>query len=96
MKEWMKELTIDDLDEKNSEIAKLIGMDNFLLLCEYFGGTRLYINKLDHVTSILRNRKIREEYNGYNLQQIVRQYNLTEIQIQRIIKDDLTDEREVK
>lgn len=81
----MKELTLNELDEKNNEIAKIIGIDNLLLLCEYFGGTRLYINKLDHVTAILRNRKIKEEYNGYNSQQMVRKYNLTENQIQRII-----------
>lgn len=81
----MKELTLNELDEKNNEIAKIIGIDNLLLLCEYFGGTRLYINKLDHVTAILRNRKIKEEYNGYNSQQMVRKYNLTENQIQRIL-----------
>lgn len=85
MEEWMKELTLNELDEKNSEIAKIIGIYNLLLLCEYFGGTRLYINKLDHVTAILRNRKIKEEYNGYNSQQMVRKYNLTENQIQRIL-----------
>lgn len=85
MEEWMKELTLNELDEKNNEIAKIIGIDNLLLLCEYFGGTRLYINKLDHVTAILRNRKIKEEYNGYNSQQMVRKYNLTENQIQRIL-----------
>ncbi len=84
----MKEITLNDLDEKNSEIAKLIGMDNFLLLCEYFGGTRIYINKLDHVTAVVRNRKIKGEYNGYNLQQMVRKYNLTEIQIQRILNEE--------
>lgn len=87
MVEWMQELTIDELDEKNREIAKIIGIDNLLLLCEYFGGTRIYINKLDHVTALLRNRKIKEEYNGYNSQQIVRKYNLTEIQIQRILNE---------
>ncbi len=84
----MQELTIDDLDEKNSEIAKIIGIDNLILLCEYFGGTRIYINKLDHITAVLRNKKIKEEYNGYNSQEIVRKYNLTEIQIQRIIKGE--------
>ena len=83
----MEELTVDDLDEKNREIAKIIGIDNLLLLCEFFGETRIYINKLNYVTSILRNKKIKEEYNGYNLQQMVRKYNLTEIQIQRILND---------
>lgn len=83
----MQEITLDDLDEKNREIAKIIGIDNLLLLCEYFGGTRIYINKLEYVTAILRNRKIKEEYNGYNLQQIVRKYNLTENQVQRILKE---------
>ena len=85
--DWINELTLDDLDEKNKEVAKIIGIDNLLLLCEYFGGTRIYINKLDNVTAILRNRKIKEEYNGYNLQQMVRKYNLSEIQIQRILNE---------
>jgi Mor family transcriptional regulator len=85
--EWMKELTLNELDEKNKEIAKIIGIDNLLLLCEYFGGTRLYVNKLDHVTAVLRNKKIKEEYNGYNSQQMVRKYNLTENQIQRILNE---------
>ncbi len=87
MHKWMKELSLNDLDEKNREIAKIIGIDNLLLLCEYFGGTRIYINKLDHVTATLRNMKIKEEYNGYNSKEIVRKYNLTEIQIQRILNE---------
>lgn len=87
LEEWMKELTLNELDEKNKEIAKIIGIDNLLLLCEYFGGTRLYVNKLDHVTAVLRNKKIKEEYNGYNSQQMVRKYNLTENQIQRILNE---------
>lgn len=83
----MEELTMEELDEKNKDIAKIIGIENLLLLCEYFGGTRIYVNKLDHVTAILRNRKIKEEYNGYNSQHMVRKYNLTEIQIHRILNE---------
>lgn len=88
MQEWMKEITIDDLDEKNREIADVIGIDNLLKFLECFGGTRLYINKLHDVTNVSRNRKIKQEYNGYNLKQLVKKYGLASESIRRIIRNE--------
>ncbi|MEA4986998.1 MAG: Mor transcription activator family protein, partial [Anaerovorax sp.] len=67
MENWMKEIELDDLDEKNREIAELVGIDNFLKLIEFYGGTRVYFNKMDEITKTIRDRKIKDEYNRYNI-----------------------------
>jgi Mor family transcriptional regulator len=88
MEDWTKEIKIDDLDEKNREIAELIGIDNFLKLIEFYGGTRIYFNKLDEVTKTIRDRKIKREYNRYNIGALAKKYNLAYESVRRILKDE--------
>lgn len=88
MENWMKEIKLDDLDEKNREIAEIIGIDNFLKISELYGGTRVYFNKLDEVTKTIRDRKIKQEYNRYNIGTLAKKYNLAYESVRRILKDE--------
>ena len=44
---------MDDLDEARQDVASVIGVDNYIKLCEEFGGTSLFFPKVDH---IIKNR----------------------------------------
>lgn len=93
MESWVNELTIDDLDEKNKEMAKIIGMEKFLDLCKFYGGDRFYFNKLDDLIRVTRDRKIKEEYNGYNSRALALKYNLTTERIKQIVRDNSMKEQ---
>lgn len=88
MENWMREIKIADLDEKNREIAELIGVESLLLLLENFGGDRIYFNKIDEVTKSVRDRKIKNEYNRYNLIDLAKKYDLTVESVRRILRDE--------
>lgn len=88
MERWMKEITLNDLDEKNREIAEIIGVENYLKLIEFYGGTRVYFNKLEEVTKGIRDQKIKAEYNRYNIRELIVKYNLAEESIRRILRSE--------
>ncbi len=45
-------ITIEDLDEARQDVASVIGIDNYIKLCEEFGGTSLFFPKMN---SLARN-----------------------------------------
>ena len=86
MKDRMKEISLDELDEKNQEIAEVIGIEGMFKLLEYFGGTRVYFNKIEEVTKGIRDKRIVNEYTGYNTKDLVQKYKLSEESIRRIVR----------
>lgn len=56
MGEW--EVRIDDLTDKQREVADLIGFDNYLKLIEYYSADTIYIPKPDSFARIKRNQAI--------------------------------------
>lgn len=89
-KELLNAITIDDLSEEQRQIAELIGFDNYKKLVRIFAGMSIYIPKMDSLEASVRNRKIRAEFNGFNYQELVRKYHISERHIRRIIdnRDD--------
>lgn len=55
------ELTLENLDKDQRELAELIGLDNFKKILLNYRGTPLYIPKLDGIGKSFRNVKIRED-----------------------------------
>ncbi len=88
--EWVKGITLDDLNEKNKEIAEIIGIDNLLEMCYYFGGGEaIYFNKLDELLKIIRNRKIVEDYrNRHSVNDIAKKYGITVRRVYQILFPD--------
>lgn len=86
-KELAAELTINDIPDNHHPLAELIGLDKFILLCDYARGDELYFPQVDKILIPARNRNIRTECNGYNKRELARKYNLTIQQINAIIKD---------
>ena len=84
--EWINELTLDLVPEGIcQEIAEEIGIENMLKLCTQFGGSTLYMPKRDSVIRELRNRRICEEFNGYNKKELCKKYQVSGRWIDEII-----------
>lgn len=88
----LQELKKDDLPEIYCQIMNEIGLDNTIKIAKLFGGQYVYFHKAESVERPLRDRKIREEFNGYNYDELAKKYNLTGIMI-RYICDDIIDNR---
>ena len=61
-----------------------LGYDNTLKLTKLLGGNYQYIPKADKLLKVTRNEEICRKYNGYNLNELAKEYNLTPIQIRNI------------
>lgn len=68
-------------------IADAIGIEAFVLLARRCGGSSIYIPKLKSVERPDRNKKIRQEFNGYNFNELAVKYDLTETTIRTIVAD---------
>ncbi len=86
-KELMAELSIDDIPDCHRPLVELIGLEKFILLCDYAKGDHLYFPQTDRILIPVRNRKIRKEYDGYNKRELARKYNLTIAQIKNITRE---------
>lgn len=75
------------LPEKYNYMAKLIGLENFFLLTKEFGGDMFYIPKLDTVLKDIRNANIKKEFNGGNVKQLAKNYNISERWVRKIVNN---------
>lgn len=89
----LNEVQIGDLDDEQKKIAGLIGMDAFRSLVRAFSGTSIYIPKIESLEKVIRDSRIREEFNGGNYRELALKYGLTETWIRNIVFDKA---REIK
>lgn len=89
LEQWMQELTTDmlEVDSFSRQIAETIGIENYLRLTEVCGGNTIYIPKIDSLVKPLRDRKLREDFNGYNYMELSRKYNISERWIRELCGD---------
>lgn len=85
-------ISAEDLAEA-SEVYELmidlVGFENALKLAEVFNGETVFFKKIETLARPGRNRKILEEFNGYNFKELGKKYGLTEIAIRHICKDHI-------
>lgn len=84
--ELLEHIDISDIPEPHQPVVSLIGLDNFLKLCQYAMGDELYLPMQDSILRNVRNRLIVREYNGCNVPELSRKYNLTPRHIKNIVK----------
>lgn len=85
LKEWEEELTIDMVPEGLCrEIAEEIGTNNLLKLASLVGGSSFYLPQKATLLRPLRDQKIRAEFNGYNVDEISRKYEVSQRWVQII------------
>lgn len=83
----LDEITLTDLDEKQRELAECIGMEAYKKLVSTYAGENICVRMPDRLTIALRNDRIRQDYNGYNIRYLSRKYGLHESTIRRILKN---------
>lgn len=88
MQELVSEVTLDDIAERYRPIVGIIGVKNFVELAIYACGDELYFPKPESIVAPARNRRVKAEWNGYNLKELAEKYNLTTVQIRNILKDE--------
>lgn len=85
MDDFSKELTIGMIPAGHyHKIAEAIGPENFYKLAKAVGGTTLYIPLAESVVRPVRNRHIREEFNGFNHEELAQKYNVTVRLVQQL------------
>lgn len=86
--ELLNELKLEDLQGEARELAETIGMDAFRRLVDVYGGTgRVYIPQADKLLIPIRDRLIRDEYNGSNVYALCKKWNLSEGYIRGIVRE---------
>lgn len=81
----MDNIKIQDLQGEQRQIAETIGLEAYLKLVKIYGGTNIYIAKIDKLLSIKRDEEIVKRFNGYNFKSLANQYGLSERAVREII-----------
>ena len=88
-----KKIRLQDLYGVQRDIAEANGIDSYIKLTKIFGGDNIYIQKYSEVIKIQRNAEIREKFNGYNSDQLAREYDLSERYVRFLCADLIDDMR---
>lgn len=89
-----EDIIIEDLPEVYQHLAELVGVENMLKIANAFGGGEsIYFPKLEAIHRPARDKKIIEEFNGYNFKQLAQKYQLSEMRVRSIVKDYVEFER---
>lgn len=85
--ELLKETTMEDIPERYRNVAQLIGVEAYARVSDYARGDEIYFPKPETLLIPARNRRIRDEYNGYNQKELAEKYDITIQQVNNILKD---------
>ena len=78
-------IELDDVPFDLREKIELIGMQNFIKVCRFYGGRSVYVSLYKNLLIKDRNRKIVAEYNGKNLDQLRLKYSMSNSQLKRVL-----------
>lgn len=80
-----EQITLEDLPEKQREIAETVGLRNYIELTRRFGGDTPYIQKYSELIKAPRNSEIRRKFNGFNFEELAHEYDLSERYIRELV-----------
>lgn len=84
--ESMEKRKKEGLKQRHKEYAELIGIENLILLSRVFGGTSIYIPKVQELQKEEKYKKILAEFTGGNTKELAEKYNISERTVYRIIE----------
>lgn len=90
--DWIKDIKIEILPDAYQRIARVIGIENTIRMAEVVQGVGFYFPKLDTVLAEIRNKRIREEFNGSNHKKLAIKYGVTERWVYDILAGNNIDE----
>lgn len=83
----LENITATDLKGEQRDLAELIGMDTYRTLVETYGGCNIYIYKADTILRNIRDKEIRDQYDGHNVHELVATYGMSERAVRQIVSD---------
>lgn len=87
----LDKLTLNDIENKEQKaIAEIIGIEAYISLVRQYGGTSIYVLKEDSLVKDIRDKMIREEFDGGNYVYLAKKYNLSETSIRNITNNNYT------
>ena len=78
-------ITFNDLDPEQRDLAECIGMDAYKNLLKNYAGSCVYVRKPNTVTNSIRNADIRSEFDGGNYHELAKKCGLSVVSIRRIV-----------
>lgn len=78
-------LTKEDVPEILQGLVDIMGIEAFIELIKQYGGSSLYIPNENSVLKPIRNRLIREYFNGNNYKQLAKEFKISEMQVRNIV-----------
>ena len=88
---WMNEISADILPEPYRRMFSILGVEVTLKIAAEFQGMNVYFPKLDGTLKTIRDRRIRDEFNGHNVRELARRFGLTETWIRQILAENPTE-----
>lgn len=80
-------LSKEDLPLLLQDLVDLIGIESFIKLIKVYGGSSLYIPNENSVLKPIRNRLIKEHFNGNNYKQLAKEFKISEMQVRNIVNE---------
>ena len=65
--ELIAETTLEDISENYRPVVGIIGIEKFIELSDYAKGDELYFPKVENIIAPARNRRIKKEWDGYEI-----------------------------
>lgn len=85
--ELLGETTLEDIPERYRDVAGIMGVETYVKVSDYARGDEIYFPKPETLLMAARNRRIHDEYNGYNQKELAEKYDITIQQVNNILKD---------
>lgn len=85
----LDKITLDDLDEDQRELAECIGLESYKRLLENYAGSPINVRMPDKITLPIRNKEIKEKFDGCNYGDLAREYKLSESSIRKIVSSEI-------
>ena len=85
------EIQLSDLRGEQREIAQAIGIKAYIELVKLYGGSNIYIAKMDKLFCIKRDAEIIRHFNGENYTSLAMQYGLSERAVRTIVADYMNE-----
>ena len=82
----MEYIKIEDIPQELVGVASFMGIDKFIEFCNEYGGIAIYFPSKKTLFRNSRNREIIDRYNGKNIKDLARAFEISEVQIRNIIK----------
>ncbi|MEG2649200.1 MAG: Mor transcription activator family protein [Anaerovoracaceae bacterium] len=79
-------IKVEDVPEGCRDLVEVFGMDVFISLIEYCGGSSLYLPSKGAVVKKARNRVIREEFDGGNFRELSVRFGISDMQVRKIVR----------